>query len=214
MIALNAALGLNAALLVDRLVGLHAASALQGRSQCCRYLCPVLSQQLTDLDGVQWQERVYKHWLNGLIFALWPDGCGGPMRKVLHVDTLIVSKICSVKRRGQHPDDSVVAADGMMPSILAGQSNRIQPRFLTMPPALSKTDAEAGELVVVPLLGLKPQPSTKNIGRLAGNRFGDLWRPMVVVLGQADKVGQQVAASGQGIDAVAAFGQKCVGPGR
>lgn len=67
LIALNAALGLNAALLVDRLVGLRSASAFAGALPSAAGTLPVLSQQLTDLDGVQWQE------LSLQALVEWPD---------------------------------------------------------------------------------------------------------------------------------------------
>lgn len=67
LIALNTALGLNAALLVDRLVGLRSASAFVGASPRAEGTLPVLSQQLTDVNGVQWQE------LSLQALVEWPD---------------------------------------------------------------------------------------------------------------------------------------------
>ena len=97
-------------------------------------------------------------------------------------------------------DDSVVAADGMMPSILAGQSNRIQPIDSLNDAPAPEQDAEAGELVAVPLLGLKTAAQhQKTLAVLLAIGLVTLGAATVVVLGQADKVGQQVAASGQAL---------------
>ena len=97
-------------------------------------------------------------------------------------------------------DDSVVAADGMMPSILAGQSNRIQPIDSLNDAPVPEQDAEAGELVAVPLLGLKTAAQhQKTLAVLLAIGLVTLGAATVVVLGQADKVGQQVAASGQAL---------------
>lgn len=67
LIALNSALGVNAALLVDRLVGLRSSSAFVGATPRNADTLPVLSQQLTDVDGVQWQE------LSLQALVEWPD---------------------------------------------------------------------------------------------------------------------------------------------
>lgn len=97
-------------------------------------------------------------------------------------------------------DDSVVAADGMMPSILAGQSNRIQPIDSLNDAPVSEQDAETGELVEVPLLGRKTAAQhQKTLAVLLAIGLVTLGAATVVVLGQADKVGQQVAASGQAL---------------
>ncbi len=97
-------------------------------------------------------------------------------------------------------DDSVVAADGVMPSILAGQSNRIQPIDSLNDAPVPEQDAEAGELVAVPLLGLKTAAQhQKTLAVLLAIGLVTLGAATVVVLGQADKVGQQVAASGQAL---------------
>ena len=97
-------------------------------------------------------------------------------------------------------DDSVVAADGMMPSILAGQSNRIQPIDSLNDAPVSEQDAETGELVEVPLLGRKTAAQhQKTLAVLLAIGLVTLGAATVVVLGQADKVGHQVAASGQAL---------------
>ena len=97
-------------------------------------------------------------------------------------------------------DDSVVAADGMMPSILAGQSNRIQPIDSLNDAPVSELDAETGELVEVPFLGRKTAAQhQKTLAVLLAIGLVTLGAATVVVLGQADKVGQQVAASGQAL---------------
>ena len=97
-------------------------------------------------------------------------------------------------------DDSVVAADGMMPSILAGQSNRIQPIDSLNDAPVSELDAETGELVEVPFLGRKTAAQhQKTLAVLLAIGLVTLGAATVVVLGQADKVGHQVAASGQAL---------------
>ena len=97
-------------------------------------------------------------------------------------------------------DDSVVAVDGVMPSILAGQSDRVQPLDSFNDAPTREQDAESGELVAVPLLGLKTAAQhQKTLAVLLALGLVTLGAATVVVLGQADKVGQQVAASGQAL---------------
>ncbi len=67
LIALNAALGVNAALLVDRLLGLRSANMFVGAVATSGQQSPVFSQQLTDVDGLQWQE------LNLQALVEWSD---------------------------------------------------------------------------------------------------------------------------------------------
>ncbi len=67
LVALNAALGLNAALLIDRLVGLRSAGMFVSASSSVPGSFPVFSQLLTDADGLQWQE------LNLQALLDWPD---------------------------------------------------------------------------------------------------------------------------------------------
>lgn len=67
LIALNSALGVNAALLVDRLVGLRSLSMFKGAIPRTAGVLPVFSQQLIDARDEQWQE------LDLQALAEWPD---------------------------------------------------------------------------------------------------------------------------------------------
>lgn len=67
LVALNTALGLNAALLIDRLVGLRSATMFVGAVPSASGALPVFSQLLTDAEGIQWQE------LNLQALLDWPD---------------------------------------------------------------------------------------------------------------------------------------------
>lgn len=67
VVALNAALGVNAALLVDRLVGLRGPSMFVGASPGPEDSPPVFAQLLTDVHGQQWQE------LNLQALVEWPE---------------------------------------------------------------------------------------------------------------------------------------------
>ncbi len=67
LVALNSALGLNAALLIDRLVGLRSAGMFVGAVPSAAHAMPVFSQLLTDAQGVEWQE------LNLQALLDWPD---------------------------------------------------------------------------------------------------------------------------------------------
>ncbi len=67
LVALNAALGVNAALLVDRLVGLRGPSMFVGGDPKPADSPPIFSQLLTDVHGQQWQE------LNLLALVEWPE---------------------------------------------------------------------------------------------------------------------------------------------
>jgi len=66
LVALNQSLGVNAALWVDRLVGLRGAGAFVGAEPRAGDEGPVYGQRLTDANGVQWQE------LNLRALAEWP----------------------------------------------------------------------------------------------------------------------------------------------
>ncbi len=67
VVALNAALGVNAALLVDRLVGLRGPSMFAGANPRPDDSPPVFAQRLTDVHGQQWQE------LNLQVLVEWPE---------------------------------------------------------------------------------------------------------------------------------------------
>lgn len=67
LVALNSALGVNAALLVDRVVGLRGPSMFAGVSPKPANLPPMFAQLLTDVQGQQWQE------LNLLALVQWPE---------------------------------------------------------------------------------------------------------------------------------------------
>jgi twitching motility protein PilI len=67
LIAINGALGVNATLLVDRLLGLRNAAMFVGASPRAVDASPVFSQRLTDGSGLQWQE------LNLQALVDWPD---------------------------------------------------------------------------------------------------------------------------------------------
>ena len=67
LVALNAALGVNAALQIDRLVGLRSTSMFVGVSPRPAGVLPVFSQRLTDNRGDEWQE------LNLQALADWPE---------------------------------------------------------------------------------------------------------------------------------------------
>jgi twitching motility protein PilI len=67
LVALNSALGVNAALLVDRLVGLRGVSMFSGAAPRRPDALPVHAQVLTDVRGEQWQE------LNLQALAEWPE---------------------------------------------------------------------------------------------------------------------------------------------
>jgi twitching motility protein PilI len=67
LVALNTALGLNAALLIDRLVGLRSAGMFVGAVPSAADAFPVFSQLLTDAQGVEWQE------LNLQALLDWPN---------------------------------------------------------------------------------------------------------------------------------------------
>lgn len=66
LVAFNAALGVNAALWVDRLVGLRHASAFVGVTPRLTTDTPACHQRLTDAQGGEWQE------LNLQALAQWP----------------------------------------------------------------------------------------------------------------------------------------------
>lgn len=66
IVAFNAALGVNAALWVDRLVGLRHASAFVGVVPRQPQDTPACHQRLTDTEGAEWQE------LNLQALAQWP----------------------------------------------------------------------------------------------------------------------------------------------
>jgi len=67
LVALNSALGVNAALLVDRLVGLRQASMFVGVTPRQPEDMPVCAQRLTDARGEVWQE------LNLQALVEWPE---------------------------------------------------------------------------------------------------------------------------------------------
>ncbi len=67
LVALNSALGVNAALLVDRLVGLRHASMFVGVTPRQADDMPVCAQRLTDARGEVWQE------LNLQALVEWPE---------------------------------------------------------------------------------------------------------------------------------------------
>jgi twitching motility protein PilI len=67
LVALNTALGVNAALLVDRLVGLRGLSMFSGAAPRAADRLPVHAQVLLDARGEQWQE------LNLQALAEWPE---------------------------------------------------------------------------------------------------------------------------------------------
>ena len=67
LVALNAALGVNAVLQIDRLVGLRSSSMFVGVSPRGVGELPVFSQKLTDNRGDEWQE------LNLQALAEWPE---------------------------------------------------------------------------------------------------------------------------------------------
>ena len=66
LVALNHALGVNAALWVDKLVGLRGINMFVSAVPRAATDMPVLAQRLTDTNGVQWQE------LNLQALAEWP----------------------------------------------------------------------------------------------------------------------------------------------
>lgn len=66
LVALHPALGVNAALWVDRLVGLRGVAAFSGAEPRPEGASPVLGQVLTDVRGERWQE------LNLQALAEWP----------------------------------------------------------------------------------------------------------------------------------------------
>jgi len=66
LVALNQALGVNAALWVDRLVGLRGINMFVGAAPRAASDSPVFAQRLTDTHGEQWQE------LNLQALAEWP----------------------------------------------------------------------------------------------------------------------------------------------
>lgn len=66
LVVLNYALGVNAALLVDRLVGLRGVGSFVGAQPRSATDLPVMSQRLTDPSGAHWQE------LNLQVLAEWP----------------------------------------------------------------------------------------------------------------------------------------------
>ena len=66
LVALNHALGVNAALLVDKLVGLRGVNMFVSAVPRSVDDSPVLAQRLTDANGEQWQE------LNLQALAEWP----------------------------------------------------------------------------------------------------------------------------------------------
>lgn len=96
-------------------------------------------------------------------------------------------------------DDSVAAMDGAAPSILASYSDRVQTDNVQADS--SKGDeGESGELVSVPLLGNRTAAQhQKTMAVLLAFGLVTLGGATVVVLGQADKASQQVAASGQAL---------------
>lgn len=96
-------------------------------------------------------------------------------------------------------DDSVAAMDGAAPSILASYSDRVQTDNVQAD--TSKGDeGESGELVSVPLLGNRTAAQhQKTMAVLLAFGLVTLGGATVVVLGQADKASQQVAASGQAL---------------
>lgn len=67
LVALNQSLGVNAALWVDRLVGLRGVGAFVGAESRAGDESPVFAQRLTDAQGLQWQE------LNLRALAEWPS---------------------------------------------------------------------------------------------------------------------------------------------
>jgi twitching motility protein PilI len=67
LVALNASLGVNAVLLVDKLIGLRSASQFQGVRPRQGESLPFFAQRLTDAQGVEWQE------LNLQSLVEWPD---------------------------------------------------------------------------------------------------------------------------------------------
>lgn len=67
VVALNAALGVNAVLKIDRLVGLRSASMFVGVSPRPVDAPPFFSQRLSDSKGDEWQE------LNLQALVQWPD---------------------------------------------------------------------------------------------------------------------------------------------
>jgi twitching motility protein PilI len=67
LVALHPALGVNAALWVDRLVGLRGVGMFTGAEPRPEGVSPVLGQVLTDAKGDRWQE------LNLQALAEWPD---------------------------------------------------------------------------------------------------------------------------------------------
>lgn len=67
LVALHPALGVNAALWVDRLVGLRGVGMFTGAEPRAEGTAPILGQVLTDAKGDRWQE------LNLQALADWPD---------------------------------------------------------------------------------------------------------------------------------------------
>lgn len=96
-------------------------------------------------------------------------------------------------------DDSVAAMDGAAPSILASYSDRVQTDNVQADPSKGE-EGESGELVSVPLLGSRTAAQhQKTLAVMLALGLVTLGAATVVVLGQADKVSQQVAASGQAL---------------
>jgi twitching motility protein PilI len=67
MVAVNAMLGVNVVLLIDRLVGLRNAGMFQSVVSAPEGSPPYFSQQLTDMGGETWQE------INLQVLVEWPE---------------------------------------------------------------------------------------------------------------------------------------------